>query len=129
MPTEADPIVDHWYEHVHKGQNFQVVAYDLSAGLVEIQYFDGNIEELDLEVWYSLDVEPIAEPENWSGPVDVDNTDDYGTEVTDTNPEDWSGPLQEVKNREPGTPNWVSEENQDDWGEGYAREETWDGEL
>lgn len=96
MPTEADPIVGNWYQHLDKGQQFQVVALDEDNGLVEIQHFDGDLEEIELETWYSLDVEPSEEPENWAGPLDIAETDDLGTEVTDTRPEDWTEPLEEV---------------------------------
>lgn len=101
MNSEADPIVGNWYRHLDKGQPFAVVAVDDEAGLVEIQHFDGDLEEIELDAWYRLPIEPIEEPENWSGPLDVAELDDLGgTEVTDTQPEDWSEPLEEVLKQE-----------------------------
>ena len=96
MNTEADPIVGNWYQHLDKGQKFFVVAYDEDHGLVQIQYFDGDLEETDIEQWYRQDIEPIAEPENWTGPVDVTEADDLGSSVTDTTIDDWNEPLMEV---------------------------------
>ena len=76
MSTEADPILDNWYQHLDKGQKFRVVALSEDDGAVEIQYFDGDLEEIDADNWYELDIEPIEPPENWSGPIDVAETDD-----------------------------------------------------
>ena len=61
MPTESAPIVGNWYRHLDKGQKFEVVAIDEDARIVETQHFDGDIEEIDLDDWYELDIEPIAE--------------------------------------------------------------------
>ncbi len=70
-------------------------------GNVEIQYFDGDVEEIGLDGWYELDIEPIEAPENWTGPVDVAEVDDLGTQITDTTTEDWAAPQQEIKSEEP----------------------------
>jgi hypothetical protein len=101
MNSDADPIIGNWYRHLDKGQSFTVVAVDDDARTVEIQHFDGDLEEIDLDTWYLLPIELIEEPENWSGPLDVAELDDLGgTEITDTRPEDWSEPLEEVVKQE-----------------------------
>lgn len=125
MNSEADPIVGNWYRHLDKGQPFVVVAVDDEAGLVEIQHFDGDLEEIELEAWYRLPIEPIEEPENWSGPLDVAELDDLGgTEVTDTRPEDWSEPLEEVvKQEERPSEGILEEEEEVVSGEGSWEEE------
>ena len=97
MPTEVDPIVGNWYQHLDKGQRFLVVAFDEDEGLIETQHFDGDIEEIPLNVWYQQDLEIAEAPENWSGALDIGTKDDYGTEVTDTDISDWSDPFQELK--------------------------------
>jgi hypothetical protein len=96
MPTENDPIIGNWYQHLDKGQCFQIVALDEKNATVELQHFDGDLEEVELEVWYTLDVEVCDEPENWSGPVDIGELDDYGTEITETTQEQWDEPLEET---------------------------------
>ncbi len=128
MDTEADPIVGHWYQHLDKGQKFQVVAVDEEEGIVEIQHFDGNLEEVDRDTWYNLDVEPIEEPEDWTGPMDGIERDDLGYIETDMAPDDWAQPLQELK-RTQEAPEREPEEEQDDWGEGRPEEEPWEGET
>ena len=100
MPTENDPIVDNWYNHLDKGQRFYVVAVDEEGGFVEIQHFDGDVEEVSLEDWYKMNIELGEAPENWYGAVDIGEADDLGTEVTDTQPGDWTEPLQEIRKPE-----------------------------
>ena len=93
MTTESDPIIGNWYCHLDKGQRFRVVAIDEKTETVEIQNFDGNLDEYELENWYQQEIEPCEAPENWSGPLDVGNVDDLGTNITDTSSSDWDEPL------------------------------------
>lgn len=119
MPTEADPIVNNWYTHLDKGQRFCVVAVSEEEGLVEVQYFDGTVEEIDQDAWYQLDIEPAEAPENWTGAEDIVELDDLGTEITDTSVDDWNDPAQEFR---------AEPEQQDDWNEGRSKEEPLEGE-
>ncbi len=115
MSNEIDPIVDNWYHHLDKGQRFYVVDVNEEDGTIEIQYFDGTVEEIDRDAWPLLDIEVSEEPENWSGPLDVAETEDLGADVTDTTDEDWVAPLEEIK------PDALKTE--DDWGDGKPDEE------
>jgi hypothetical protein len=99
MPTDVDPIIDNWYCHLDKGQRFRVVAVDEIGQTVEIQNFDGNVDEFDLETWYQLDIEACEAPENWAGALDINNVDDLGTQITDTRPSDWKAPLDEFESK------------------------------
>lgn len=92
MSTQFEPEIGDWYKN-EEGLSFEVVAVDSDEGLVEIQYFDGAIEELDMETWYELGVTPREPPEDWSGPFDDLEKDDLGDTEEATRPEDWSGPL------------------------------------
>lgn len=124
MSNELDPLIDQWYFHEDKGQRFFVTAINEKAETVEVQHFDGDIEEFTLDEWQDLDIELCEEPENWSGALDIAERDDFGTEVTDTAETDWDEPqkifhntLQEKLTPEPASPN-------DDYGEGYMEEES-----
>ncbi len=97
MATDTDPIVGNWYRHLDKGQEFTVVAVDDDRGLVEIQHFDGDVEELDRDTWYGMPLEIVAEPEDWTGPIDDVEHDDLGYTETDMEGPDWSEPLDEVR--------------------------------
>jgi hypothetical protein len=52
------------------------VAFDEDDGTIEIQYFDGTVEEMDVEDWQSQwedgALEAAEAPEDWSGSVDVE---------------------------------------------------------
>ncbi|NIR59101.1 MAG: hypothetical protein GWO02_06065 [Gammaproteobacteria bacterium] len=74
MAAQYEPRVGDWYEST-SGHSFEVVAYDEDKETVEVQYFDGTLEELDLEGWYELDIEPVEPPEDWSGSMDIDRED------------------------------------------------------
>lgn len=97
MPTENDPMVRNWYRHLDKGQEFQVIVVDETDRVVDIQHFDGDVELLDLDTWYDMDVELIEAPEDWTGPVDDVERDDLGYEETDMEPKEWSEPMEEVR--------------------------------
>ncbi|MDG4554263.1 MAG: hypothetical protein P9E24_08445 [Candidatus Competibacter sp.] len=76
--SDVDPIIGNWYRNEETGNDFEVVALDEDAQVVEIQYFDGELEELDLDAWYELPLEIIEAPEDWSGPYDEIQPDDLG---------------------------------------------------
>ncbi|MGB5398369.1 MAG: DUF6763 family protein [Gammaproteobacteria bacterium] len=97
MKNEFDPRVDQWYSHLYKGQRFYVTAIDEQRGTVELQHFDGDIEELNLDEWRDLKIEISEEPENWTGALDIAEVDDLGTEITDTVPDDWAEPGEEYR--------------------------------
>lgn len=81
MGTHYQPVVGDWYETA-TGEAFEVVALDPDEGTLEIQYFDGAIEELELETWLELDLIPIEPPEDYSGSLDI-SREDYGIESDD----------------------------------------------
>lgn len=84
MVNRLPPVVGNWYSHLDKGELFQVVALDEDTGTIEIQEFDGGIDELDLEEWRQLAVESAAQPEDWGGPLDDVEPDEFG--YTDIEP-------------------------------------------
>jgi hypothetical protein len=96
MATRMIPQVGHWYAHRDKGQMFQVVAYDEDDGYVEIQDFDGDVDELDLDTWFAMPLDPIEAPEDWTGPVDeVEDDDAGGASTSEKGSRDWRAPLDE----------------------------------
>ncbi len=72
------PGIGDWYR-LDSGSLFEVVAFDDDDGTIEIQYFDGTVEEMDIEDWESQwedgALEAAEAPEDWSGSVDVDAED------------------------------------------------------
>ena len=65
------PVIGSWYRNTG-GDIFEVVAIDADDRTIEIQYFDGAVEELDLEDWVEDQIEATEAPEDWTGSVDVE---------------------------------------------------------
>jgi hypothetical protein len=63
MTTKCDPIIGNWYCHLDKGQRFRVVSIDEKKETVEVQNFDGNLDEHEMESWYQLETSPMKEVE------------------------------------------------------------------
>ncbi len=72
------PEVGQWYRHLDKGEVFQVVGLDEKSGTVEIQTFDGDLDEIDAEAWDEMLLAPAEPPEDWTGPMDDIERDDLG---------------------------------------------------
>ncbi len=72
------PSIGDWYS-LRGGELFEVVAVDETDGTLEVQYFDGTIEEMEMSDWraqYSAgEIEEVEPPEDWSGSVDVEPED------------------------------------------------------
>lgn len=97
MPHEYEPKVGEWFRELN-GKTFEIVAVD--DGTVGIQYFDGDVAEVDMDVWFEMELQSIEEPEDWSGPYDNVVKDDFGDTGTGSHPEDWNGPLDEIEREE-----------------------------
>ena len=93
MPLENDPIENEWYEIPDKDQAFCVVTVDEDEDIIEIQYYDGTIEELDFEAWEDLNPDPIEAPEDWIGPYDEDEEEDHDYGDEETEEDEWEEPF------------------------------------
>jgi hypothetical protein len=75
----APPEIGAWYR-IRGGESFEIVAIDEGDRTIEMQSFDGTVEEMDLEDWDSQrasgEIEDAQAPEDWSGSVDIDGEDD-----------------------------------------------------
>ena len=97
MAARQFPQRSQWYRHLDKGQIFTVVQVDRQRRLVELQHFDGDLEEIDLKTWFSWQIEQAAPPEDWTGPYDDVEMDDLGYTETGMRGGDWIGPLEELR--------------------------------
>ncbi|MGA2366800.1 MAG: DUF6763 family protein [Steroidobacteraceae bacterium] len=66
MAREYEPVAGQWYENIDENESFRVLSVDEDSELIEIEYLDGELEELDLDSWQELDLEKIEQPEGWS---------------------------------------------------------------
>jgi hypothetical protein len=90
------PVIGEWYRRPG-GESFEVVAIDPDDRTIEIQYFDGTIEELELDDWVEDSIEASEPPEDWTGSVDVepeDTENEYEAEPNGSAA--WGDPLQSL---------------------------------
>jgi hypothetical protein len=85
---DYEPVKGQWYENVEEDETFRVLSVDEDAELVEIEYLDGDIEELDLDAWHEMDLERIAEPEGWAAEDDEDEEEEE-EDLDDEEDDDW----------------------------------------
>jgi hypothetical protein len=76
VSRDYQPVPGQWYENVEEEEQFRVLTVDEDAELVEIEYLDGDIEELDIEAWHEMDLDRIEQPEGWSESEDDDEDED-----------------------------------------------------
>lgn len=102
MKGNPKPVLGNWYRQLDQGMEFQVVAYDDSDGIVEIQYDDGDVEAIELDDWNAMALETIEPPHDWTGSMaEFDGDEDENSDL-DVNEDDWN-------------------ESVDDWQTGHSR--------
>ena len=74
------PVIGQWFTRPN-GTLFEVVAIDEDDATVEIQQFDGTIDEVDIDRWPELLLTEASAPEDWSGSVDMDPEDYVGKKI------------------------------------------------
>jgi hypothetical protein len=90
--------VGQWYQHLDKGEMFVVTGIDDRSGAIEVQSFDGDLDEIEANVWNALPLELVETPEDETGPLDVD-PEDLGYSETEMSARDWNEPLQPIPTR------------------------------
>jgi len=106
VSRDNEPVKGQWYENVEEEETFRVLSVDEDAEIVEIEYLDGEIEELDLEEWHELDLELTEEPEGWS---DEEDDEDWDEDEEDEEDDD-----------EDEDDDW--EDDEDDWEDDDGRD-------
>lgn len=87
-------LVGQWYLRRDLDEIFQVTGYDERWGTIEIQTFDGDLDEIDEENWRGLPLAPVEAPKDWTGPLDgveleeADPSSENGDDVS-TDSETW----------------------------------------
>jgi hypothetical protein len=87
VSRDYEPVPGQWYENLEEEESFRVLSVDEDSELVEIEYLDGDIEEIDIEAWHEMDLEHTDEPEGWSEPEE-DEEEDEDDEDFDEDDED-----------------------------------------
>jgi len=100
VSRDYEPVPGQWYENLEDEESFRVLTVDEDSELVEIEYLDGEIEEIDLETWHEMDLEQTQEPEGWAESdeedddeeeeeEDEDEDDDWDEDEDDEDDDDW----------------------------------------
>ncbi len=66
-PEHPQPTIGLWYQDAQH-RYFEVVASDDDS--IEIQFHDGNVEEVDMETWEQLSVISAAAPNDELNPFE-----------------------------------------------------------
>lgn len=85
MARDYDPVQGQWYEDLEENEIFRVLSVDPDEEIIEVQYENGDIEEIDLDTWHELDLERAEEPEGWAS----DDEDDDDDDEDDVDEDDW----------------------------------------
>ena len=85
MSRDYEPVAGQWYENLEEEESFRVLTVDEDSELVEIEYLDGDIEEIDIEAWHEMDLERTQEPEGWAESQEEEEED----EDEEEDEEDW----------------------------------------
>jgi hypothetical protein len=95
------PIIGQWYYDRANDREFEILNIDKEEGIIELQYLEGEKEEIELESWEDLNLAKIAEPvANWDEEEDDDKDDFDDLEELDEDDDD---------------DDWDTDDN-DDWG-------------
>jgi hypothetical protein len=89
VSRDYEPAKGQWYQNVEEDETFRVLTVDEDAELVEIEYLDGDIEEMDIDTWHEMDLEKIEEPEGWADKDDEEDEDEDEDLDEDEDDEDW----------------------------------------
>ncbi|HHL45280.1 MAG TPA: hypothetical protein ENJ24_01770 [Gammaproteobacteria bacterium] len=99
MPAQDEPEVGNWYSTLD-GEQFRVVAINDDDETIDIQYFNGDVDEMTLDTWYETELEQTAAPEDWSGPFDDLVADDFGDTEKPLHFGDGNNPLDVIEPEE-----------------------------
>ena len=86
MARDYDPVQGQWYEDLEEIEIFRVLSVDPDEEIIEVQYENGDIEEIDLDTWHELDLEHAQEPEGWASDDDDEDEDE---DEEDEDEDDW----------------------------------------
>jgi len=88
VSRDYEPVPGQWYENLEEEESFRVLSVDEDSELVEIEYLDGDIEEIDLDAWHEMDLEHTDEPEGWSEPEEDEEDEDEDDDDFDDDEDD-----------------------------------------
>ncbi|MGH7997069.1 MAG: DUF6763 family protein [Opitutaceae bacterium] len=110
MSRDYEPVPGQWYENLEDEESFRVLTVDEDSELIEIEYLDGEIEEIDLETWHEMDLEQIDEPEGWAESEEGEDKEEEEDEDEEEDDDDWDDDEDD---------DWDDDEDEEDERDGY----------
>ena len=107
MARDYDPVQGQWYEDLEENEVFRVLSVDPDEEIIEVQYENGDIEEIDRDTWHELDLERAQEPEGWA-------SDDDDDEEEEEDEEDWD------EDEDEDDDDWDDDDDDDDLDDDYS---------
>lgn len=95
--AHAYPVINSWYWDVDHADQFEIIDTDDENGLIDVQFFTGEIEEMDMDEWFSLRLVAIADPIDWSGPYEVDRDEFADLDDEVIHPPNYSDPFDQIE--------------------------------
>jgi hypothetical protein len=108
VARDYDPVQGQWFEDLEENEVFRVLSVDPDEEIIEVQYENGDIEEMDLDTWHELDLERASEPEGWAS----DDDDDKKKEEEEDDEEDWD--------EDEDDDDWDDDDDDDDLDDDYS---------
>jgi segregation and condensation protein B len=101
VARDYDPVQGQWFEDLEENEIFKVLSVNPDEEIIEVQYENGDIEEIDLDTWHELDLERAQEPEGWASDDDDEEEEDEDEDDDEDLDDD----------------DWDDDEDDDDWDE------------
>ncbi|MGH8528514.1 MAG: DUF6763 family protein [Nevskiales bacterium] len=92
--------VGDWFRLPVGAPPFEVVAVDVDSETIDIQHFDGTLEEIDFDNWLEMELIPCEQPEDSVASMDMER-EDMGT-GSDAQYEQLGSPLDDLDRLDSG---------------------------
>lgn len=73
--AKLSPKLNAWYQDAREDELFEVVAIDEQEATIDIQYYDGDVGEIDFETWQQMVLLPAQPPEDWRSSYALDDNE------------------------------------------------------
>ena len=90
------PTPGQWYQDAGTSDLFEVVAIDEKNATIEIQYSDGDLDEIELEAWGTASYLPAEAPEDGNAAYGF-NAEDHWQEDNYNYIHDYANPLEYIE--------------------------------
>ena len=117
MSDQLEPVVGKWYLDSELDEQFRVVAIDEEREVVEIQYQNGEGDEIELDDWSDLDLEAAEPPEEEGDDEDEEPRESRWTERDAGKADDWEDDEDEDEDDD-----WDEDDDDDDDDDKYDSE-------